>query len=74
MYFIGILCAALAAAAWVQACAARRAVARLEAALREVPPEGEEAARQAREAIERFNQGIASILGFDAGAKGGDGL
>ncbi|MCI8525649.1 MAG: hypothetical protein HFF17_06935 [Oscillospiraceae bacterium] len=73
---IWILCAAAAGAAWYQAGTARRAVRELEARLREAGPRpaDEAAARRAREAIERFNDGIASILGFDAGAGGGEGL
>lgn len=75
-WFFIIFCAAGVGAAWYQARAARREVRALEEKWRAASPQpgDEERARRAREAIERFNEGIASILGFDAGAKGGEGL
>ena len=53
-----------------------RILQRLEAQVHALtpPPADSEKARRAREAIERFNEGIAGILGFDAGGRGGEGL
>lgn len=77
IYIALALCAALALLAWRRAERAWRAVRALRRRERETPQPAADALesdRRAREAIARFNQGIASILNFDAGGRGGEGL